>query len=143
MHGISSQGGVNMLTRWPGSDPADMHACHGRYEVMTERLHPKLRHLPVVVLMSYERPQRPKNVTAWCCNSYITKPVDFDNFVKPLGNWRVITVVVVLGTKLTAQVHLACSDEKKATQRWLFIVCKVTSLDPGTGSTVRGCLSPI
>ncbi|HQS89780.1 response regulator [Polaromonas sp.] len=56
----------------------------------------KLRHLPVVVLTtSYEAADIQK-MYGLRCNSYITKPVDFDNFVKAIGQiagyW--LTVVV-------------------------------------------------
>ena len=56
----------------------------------------KLRHLPVVVLTtSYEAADIQK-MYGLRCSSYITKPVDFDNFVKAIGQlagyW--LTVVV-------------------------------------------------
>ena len=56
----------------------------------------KLRHLPVVVLTtSYEAADIQK-MYGLRCNSYITKPVDFDKFVKAIGQlagyW--LTVVV-------------------------------------------------
>jgi CheY-like chemotaxis protein len=56
----------------------------------------KLRHLPVVVLTtSYEAADIQK-MYGLRCSSYITKPVDFDNFVKAIsqlaGYW--LTVVV-------------------------------------------------
>ena len=68
------------------------------YEVMTEIVKDeKLRHLPVVVLTtSYEAADIQK-MYGLRCSSYITKPVDFDNFVKAIGQlagyW--LTVVVV------------------------------------------------
>ena len=57
----------------------------------------KLRHLPVVVLTtSYEAADIQK-MYGLRCSSYITKPVDFDNFVKAIGQlagyW--LTVVVM------------------------------------------------
>jgi two-component system, chemotaxis family, response regulator Rcp1 len=56
-----------------------------------------LRHLPVVVLTtSYEAADIQK-MYALRCSSYITKPVDFENFAKAIGQlagyW--LTVVVV------------------------------------------------
>lgn len=59
----------------------------------------KLRHLPVVVLTtSYEAADIHK-MYELRCNSYITKPVDFDKFVKVIGQlagyW--LTVVVLPG----------------------------------------------
>lgn len=56
----------------------------------------KLRHLPVVVLTtSYEAADIQK-MYGLRCSSYITKPVDFNNFVKAIGQlagyW--LTVVV-------------------------------------------------
>jgi CheY-like chemotaxis protein len=77
----------------------DMHMpVMDGYEVMTEIVKDaKLRHLPVVVLTtSYEAADIQK-MYGLRCNSYITKPVDFDNFVKAIGQlagyW--LTVVVV------------------------------------------------
>lgn len=57
----------------------------------------KLHHLPVVVLTtSYEAADIQKMYTLRC-NSYITKPVDFENFVDVIGKlagyW--LTVVVI------------------------------------------------
>ena len=57
----------------------------------------KLRHFPVVVLTtSYEAADIQK-MYKLRCNSYITKPVDFDNFVETIsklaGYW--LTVVVI------------------------------------------------
>ena len=59
----------------------------------------RLRHLPVVVLTtSYEAADIEK-MYGLRCNSYITKPVDFDKFVKAIGQlagyW--LTVVVTPG----------------------------------------------
>jgi len=67
------------------------------YEVLTEIVKDDtLRHLPVVVLTtSYEAADIQK-MYGLRCSSYITKPVDFDNFVKAIGQlagcW--LTVVV-------------------------------------------------
>lgn len=76
----------------------DMHMpVMDGYEVLTEIVKDeKLRHLPVVVLTtSYEAADIQKMYDLRC-NSYITKPVDFDNFVKVIaqlaGYW--LTVVV-------------------------------------------------
>ena len=68
------------------------------YEVMKEIVKDEnLCHLPVVVLTtSYEAADIQK-MYGLRCSSYITKPVDFDNFVKAIGQlagyW--LTVVVV------------------------------------------------
>ncbi len=77
----------------------DMHMpVMDGYEVMTQIVKDeKLRHLPVVVLTtSYEAADIQK-MYGLRCSSYITKPVDFDNFVKAIGQlagyW--LTVVVV------------------------------------------------
>ena len=77
----------------------DMHMpVMDGYEVMTEIVKDEtLRHLPVVVLTtSYEAADIQK-MYGLRCSSYITKPVDFDNFVKAIGQlagyW--LTVVVV------------------------------------------------
>ena len=76
----------------------DMHMpVMDGYEVLKEIVKDeKLRHLPVVVLTtSYEAADIQK-MYGLRCNSYITKPVDFDNFVKAIsqlaGYW--LTVVV-------------------------------------------------
>lgn len=80
----------------------DMHMpVMDGYEVLTEIVKDeKLRHLPVVVLTtSYEAADIQKMYDLRC-NSYITKPVDFDNFVKVIaqlaGYW--LTVVVTPDT---------------------------------------------
>jgi len=77
----------------------DMHMpVMDGYEVMTEIVKDaKLRHYPVVVLTtSYEAADIQK-MYGLRCNSFITKPVDFDSFVKAIGQlagyW--LTVVVV------------------------------------------------
>ena len=77
----------------------DMHMpVMDGYEVLSEIVKDdRLRHLPVVVLStSYEAADIHK-MYGLRCNSYITKPVDFDNFVKTIaqlsGYW--LTVVVV------------------------------------------------
>ncbi len=77
----------------------DMHMpVMDGYEVMTAIAgDPELRHLPVVVLTtSYEAADIQK-MYGLRCNSYITKPIDFDNFVRAIGQlagyW--LTVVVV------------------------------------------------
>lgn len=68
------------------------------FEVLTEIVNDeKLRHLSVVVLTtSYEAADIQK-MYGLRCNSYITKPVDFDKFVKAIGQlagyW--LTVVVL------------------------------------------------
>ena len=77
----------------------DMHMpVMDGYEVLSEIVKDeKLHHLPVVVLTtSYEAADIQK-MYGLRCSSYITKPVDFDNFVKAIaqlaGYW--LTVVVV------------------------------------------------
>lgn len=77
----------------------DMHMpVMNGFEVMSEIVKDeKLRHLPVIVLTtSYEAADIQK-MYGLRCNSYITKPVDFGNFVKAIGQlagyW--LTVVVV------------------------------------------------
>lgn len=76
----------------------DMHMpVMDGYQVLSEIVKDeKLRHLPVVVLTtSYEAADILK-MYGLRCNSYITKPVDFDKFVKAIGQladyW--LTVVV-------------------------------------------------
>jgi len=68
------------------------------YEVLTEIVKDdKLKHLPVVILTtSYEAADIHK-MYALRCSSYITKPVDFDDFVKAisqLASYWLTTVVV-------------------------------------------------
>jgi len=77
----------------------DMHMpVMDGYEVLSEIVKDdRLKHLPVVVLTtSYEAADIQK-MYGLRCNSYITKPVDFDSFVKAIsqlaGYW--LTVVVV------------------------------------------------
>ena len=77
----------------------DMHMpVMDGYEVLAEIVKDdNLRHLPVVVLTtSYESADIQK-MYKLRCNSFITKPVDFDSFVEAIGKlsgyW--LTVVVV------------------------------------------------
>lgn len=77
----------------------DMHMpVMNGYEVLTEIVKDeKLRHMPVVVLTtSYEAADIQK-MYGLRCSSYITKPVDFGNFVQVIaqlaGYW--LTVVVM------------------------------------------------
>jgi len=79
----------------------DMHMpVMDGYEVLSEIVKDdRLKHLPVVVLTtSYEAADIQK-MYGLRCNSFITKPVDFDSFVKAIsqlaGYW--LTVVVVPG----------------------------------------------
>ena len=90
--------GVYALTPNPDLILLDMHMpVMDGYQVLTEIVKDeKLRHLPVVVLTtSYEAADILK-MYGLRCNSYITKPVDFDKFVKSIGQlagyW--LTVVV-------------------------------------------------
>ena len=77
----------------------DMHMpVMDGYEVMTEIVKDDtLRHLPVVVLTTSYEAADIRKMYGLRCSSYITKPVDFDNFVKAIGQlagyW--LTVVVV------------------------------------------------
>jgi CheY-like chemotaxis protein len=77
----------------------DMHMpVMDGHEVLSEIVKDeKLRHLPVIVLTtSYEAADIQK-MYSLRCNSYITKPLDFDNFIKAVaqvtGYW--LTVVVL------------------------------------------------
>jgi len=58
---------------------------------------PALRHLPVVVLTTSFEAADIRRMYGLRCSSYITKPVDFDRFVKAIGQlagyW--LTVVVI------------------------------------------------
>ena len=77
----------------------DMHMpVMDGYEVLSEIVKDdKLRHLPVVVLTTSYEAADIHRMYGLRCNSYITKPVDFDNFVKTIaqltGYW--LTVVVM------------------------------------------------
>ena len=57
----------------------------------------QLKHLPVVVLTTSYEADDIQKMYKLRCNSYITKPVDFDNFVEAIGKlagyW--LTVVVM------------------------------------------------
>lgn len=68
------------------------------FEVLSEIVKDeKLRHLPVVVLTTSYEAADIRKMYGLRCNSYITKPVDFDTFVKAIsqlaGYW--LTVVVL------------------------------------------------
>lgn len=79
----------------------DMHMpIMNGHEVLAEIVKDdNLRHLPVVVLTTSYEAADIRKMYALRCNSYITKPLDFDNFVKMIGQltgyW--LTVVVVPG----------------------------------------------
>ncbi len=68
------------------------------HEVMSEIVRDeKLRHFPVVVLTTSYEAEDIRKMYGLRCSSYITKPVNFENFVKAIsqlaGYW--LTVVVV------------------------------------------------
>lgn len=77
----------------------DMHMpVMDGYEVLSEIVKDeKLHHLPVVVLTTSYEAADIQRMYGLRCSSYITKPVDFGNFVKAIaqlaGYW--LTVVVV------------------------------------------------
>ncbi len=76
----------------------DMHMpLMDGHEVLTEIVKDdKLRHLPVVVLTTSHEATDIQKMYGLRCSSYITKPVNFENFVKVVGQlagyW--LTVVV-------------------------------------------------
>lgn len=77
----------------------DMHMpVMGGHEVLSEIVKDeKLRKVPVVVLTTSSEAEDINKMYYLRCNSYITKPVNFDNFIKVIGQlggyW--LTVVVV------------------------------------------------
>ena len=77
----------------------DMHMpVMDGHEVLSEIVKDEsLRHLPVVVLTTSYEADDVRKMYGLRCNSYITKPVDFDSFTKAIsqlaGYW--LTVVVV------------------------------------------------
>lgn len=77
----------------------DMHMpVMDGYEVLSEIVKDeRLRHFPVVVLTTSYEAADIKKMYGLRCSSYITKPVDFESFVKVIaqlaGYW--LTVVVV------------------------------------------------
>ncbi len=77
----------------------DMHMpVMDGYEVLSEIVKDeKLHHLPVVVLTTSYEAEDIRRMYGLRCSSYITKPVDFDSFVKAIGQlagyW--LTVVVI------------------------------------------------
>ncbi|WP_341904807.1 response regulator [Polaromonas sp. YR568] len=77
----------------------DMHMpVMDGYEVLSEIVKdPQLHHLPVVVLTTSYEAEDIRKMYGLRCNSYITKPVDFDSFTKAIsqlaGYW--LTVVVI------------------------------------------------
>lgn len=76
----------------------DMHMpVMDGYEVLSEIVKDdRLKHLPVVVLTtSYEAADIQK-MYSLRCNSYITKPVDFDSFVKVISQLAGYWLTVVL-----------------------------------------------
>jgi CheY-like chemotaxis protein len=57
----------------------------------------KLRHLPVVVLTTSYEAKDVEQMYSLRCNSYITKPIDFNNFVQAIsqlaGYWLTLVVL--------------------------------------------------
>ncbi len=57
----------------------------------------KLRHLPVIVLTTSYEAKDIEQMYSLRCNSYITKPVDFNNFVQAIsqlaGYWLTLVVL--------------------------------------------------
>lgn len=86
-------------TPFPDLILLDMHMpIMGGHDVLNEIVKDeKLRKVPVVVLTTSSESEDIKRMYHLRCNSYITKPVSFDNFVKAItalgGYW--LTVVVV------------------------------------------------
>lgn len=78
----------------------DMHMpVMDGYEVLSEIVKDdRLKHLPVVVLTTSYEASDIQKMYALRCNSYITKPVDFESFVKVIaqlaGYWLTVVVVV-------------------------------------------------
>lgn len=77
----------------------DMHMpIMDGHEVLSEIVKDEnLRHLPVVVLTTSHEAEDIRRMYGLRCNSYITKPVNFESFVKAIGQlagyW--LTVVVI------------------------------------------------
>ena len=86
-------------TPFPDLILLDMHMpVMGGHEVLSEIVKDeKLRKVPVVVLTTSSEAEDINKMYYLRCNSYITKPVNFDNFIKVIGQlggyW--LTVVVV------------------------------------------------
>jgi len=75
------------------------------YEVLTAMVaDDKLRHFPVVVLTTSYEASDIQKMYKLRCSSYITKPINFDNFVDAIGKlagyW--LTVVVIPDSTTTA-----------------------------------------
>lgn len=71
------------------------------HEVLAEIVRDKsLQHLPVVVLTTSYEAEDIRKMYGLRCNSYITKPVDFDSFVKAIaqiaGYWLTVVVLPTL-----------------------------------------------
>jgi CheY-like chemotaxis protein len=68
------------------------------------KAHPELHSLPVIMLTTTDDPREVAECYALSCNSYVTKPVNFDAFsevIKRLGMF--ISVIAVTPTKLSLQ----------------------------------------
>lgn len=81
----------------------DMHMpVMDGHEVLAEIVKDdKLRHMPVVVLTTSHEAADIRKMYDLRCNSYITKPVNFDNFVKLIGQLSGYWLTVVV----TPEVH--------------------------------------
>ncbi len=79
----------------------DMHMpLMDGHEVLTEIVKDdKLRHLPVVVLTTSHEAADIQKMYGLRCSSYITKPVNFENFVKVVGQLAGYWLTVVVTPK--------------------------------------------
>lgn len=55
---------------------------------------PELRKLPVVMITTTDDPREVENCHELGCNNYITKPIDYDNFVSTVRNLGLFLSVV-------------------------------------------------
>ena len=76
------------------------------HQVLTEIVEDEnLRHLPVVVLTtSYEAADIQK-MYKLRCNSYVNKPLDFESFVKAIGEMTGYWLTVVVLPEVSAAPH--------------------------------------
>lgn len=59
---------------------------------------PELRKIPVTMITTTDDPREVENCHALGCSSYITKPIDYDNFVKAIRQLGLFLTVVQVPT---------------------------------------------
>lgn len=67
----------------------------GGVEVLRQlKAHPDFRKIPVIMITTTQAPEEIEECYALGCSNYITKPVDYDNFVNAIRNLGLFLTIV-------------------------------------------------